>query len=130
MPFGLTNASATFQASMNYMFNHLIRKTVVVFFDDILIYSGSVDQHVAHLREVLTLLRHHQLYAKKSKCIFGVTSVEYLGHIISQKCVTIDPKKIEAILQWPTPTSIKQLRGFLGLSGYYRRFIHFFGVTP
>ncbi|XP_022019789.1 uncharacterized mitochondrial protein AtMg00860-like [Helianthus annuus] len=85
--------------------------------------SKDLEQHLIHLREVLELLRANQLYAKKSKCSFGGILVEYLGYIISNEGVSTDPKKITTIQEWPTPNNIKQLRGFLGLSGYYRRFI-------
>lgn len=119
MPFGLTNAPATFQSLMNKVFAHLLREFILVFFDDILIYSRTLLEHLIHLREVLELLRQHKLFAKASQCIFAATQVEYLGHIISGKRVETDPKKIEAVKDWPTPKNSTQLRGFLGLAGYY-----------
>jgi hypothetical protein len=123
MPFGLTNAPATFQELMNSVFSAFLRRFVLVFFDDILIYSKDMSEHRKHLKLVLQLLRIHQLKAKSSKCSFATHSVDYLGHIISGDGVATDPSKISAILSWKTPTNITQLRGFLGLTGYYRRFV-------
>lgn len=127
MPFGLTNAPATFQSLMNSTFKDLMRKCTLVFFDDILVYSSTMEQHLSDLEKVLSLLRKDSLYAKMSKCSFAGSNVEYLGHIISAKGVQTDPKKVSAVQQWPYPTTLKQLRGFLGLAGYYRRFIKSFG---
>ncbi|XP_074324186.1 putative mitochondrial protein AtMg00860 [Apium graveolens] len=95
----------------------------VVFFDDILIYSRSLAAHVTHLRVVLQLMTEHQLYAKHIKCLFGQQKLEYPGHIISSEGVSTDSDKIAVMKHWRTPSNIKQLRGFLGLTGYYRRFI-------
>ncbi|KAL4312297.1 hypothetical protein GQ457_01G050670 [Hibiscus cannabinus] len=128
MPFGLTNAPATFQGLMNAVFKAQLRKTVLVFFDDILVYSKSWDDHLVHLREVLCLLKENQLYAKRSKCIFGATEMDYLGYIISDGSISMDKDKVQCILDWPIPANIKELRGFLGLSGYYRRFIRGYGA--
>ncbi|XP_076935063.1 uncharacterized protein LOC143601564 [Bidens hawaiensis] len=128
MPFGLTNAPATFQSLMNETFKPLLRKTTLVFFDDILVYSPTMTQHVTDLEQVLLLMRENSLMAKKSKCSFGGAVVEYLGRIISGQGVQTDPKKIIAIQEWPIPQNLKQLRGFLGLAGYYRRFIKSFGI--
>ena len=128
MPFGLTNAPATFQSLMNQVFQEQMRKHVLVFFDDILIYSPTLEEHVKHVKEVMSILRQYQLYAKMSKCSFAQLQVEYLGHIISAEGVQADPKKIECMENWPNPTNIKQLRGFLGLTDYYRRFAKGYGA--
>jgi len=105
MSFGLCNAPATFQALMNYVLRPFLRRFVLVFFDDILIYSKSWANHLHHLRAVLTELRHQHLFVKRSKCTFGVTSVSYLGHIISEAGVAMDPAKVQAIHDWPVPRS-------------------------
>lgn len=104
------------------------RKFILVFFDDILVFSKTVEDHVKHLRQALEILRDNKLCLKRSKCDFCVMKLEYLGHVISQEGVATDPKKVEAMYQWPTPSSVKQLRGFLGLTGYYRKFIQGYGV--
>ena len=127
MPFGLTNAPSTFQALMNRVFKPYLRKFILVFFDDILVYSPSLASHLEHLQITLHTLRKNTLYAKKSKCIFRVKEVDYLGHVISAQGVTTDPSKVVAVKDWPTPTTVKQLRGFLGLTGYYRRFVRHYG---
>lgn len=128
MPFGLTNAPATFQFLMNDVLSEFLRKFALVFFDDILIYSNSLSDHIHYLRSVLQVLCQHQLFAKMGKCTFGQTEIEYLGHVISKNGVAIDPAKIQIIQQWPSPKNITQLRAFLGLIGYYRRFIKGYGV--
>jgi hypothetical protein len=123
MPFGLTNAPSTFQATMNQLFSQYLRRFVIVFFDDILIYSSSIEDHLVHLELVLQCLLTNCFYVKLSKCLFCQESIEYLGHIVSSQGVHADPAKLDAMVRWPIPTNIKQLRGFLGLTGYYRRFI-------
>jgi hypothetical protein len=128
MPFGLTNAPATFQALMNKIFAPHLRKSVLVFFDDILVYSKSLEDHVSHLTTMLQLLRSNNLKAKQSKCAFAVDKVEYLGHIISGAGVATDPTKVSSITSCPLPRSVTQLRSFLGLTGYYRRFIQNYGL--
>ena len=100
----------------------------MVFFDDILVFCHCLTDHLAHLRTVLEVLLTHQLYAKMSKCVFGCNEVEYLGHIISGEGVRADPKKTSTMVQWPIPINVKALRGFLGLTGYYRKFIKGYGT--
>jgi hypothetical protein len=128
MPFGLTNAPATFQCIMNEILQPFLRKFVLVFLDDILIYNTSWEEHIQHLEQVLDTLRAHHLYLKPSKCTFGQDSLEYLGHIISSKGVSTDPSKISAMLHWPAPTTVTELKAFLGLTGYYRRFVKGYGM--
>nr|CAD1837469.1 unnamed protein product [Ananas comosus var. bracteatus] len=123
MPFGLTNAPATFQAIMNEVFAPQLRKYVLVFFDDILVCSRSLEEHVDHLAKVLRTLKGNRLYAKRSKCFFGQRRVDYLGFVITKDGVTTNQSKIEAMIQWSIPKSTKGVRGFLGLTGYYRKFV-------
>lgn len=128
MPFGLCNAPSTFQALMNNIFRPLLRKSVLVFFDDILIYSRSMAEHLQHVHEVFQLLRQHQLAVKFKKCEFGQEELEYLGHIISSVGVKVDRAKIAAMLDWPQPTTVTELRGFLGLTGYYPKFVRNYDI--
>ena len=100
---------------------------MLVFLDDILVFSNSLDLHLQHLKIVLSLLLQHQLYAKRSKCVLGISKVEYLGHIISGQGVNADPSKIFAMQAWPFPKNVKALHGFLGLTGYYRKSIQHYG---
>lgn len=123
MLFGLSNAPTSFQSLMNHVFQAQLRKSVLVFFDDILIYSLTWSAHLSHLTEVLQLLRQHSLFAKMSKCYFGFSEVDYLGHTVSHQGVQMDKSQVQAVLDWPLPRTLKHLRGFLGLSGYYRKFI-------
>jgi len=127
MPFGLCNAPTTFQALMNDVLRPFLRRFVLVFFDDILIYSKTWADHLRYLRAVLSMLRQHHLFVKRAKCAFGVASVSYLGHVISEAGVAMDPAKVQAIHDWPVPRSARAVRGFLGLAGYYRKFVHNFG---
>ncbi|GJZ81075.1 gypsy/ty3 retroelement polyprotein [Tanacetum coccineum] len=126
MPFGMTNAPLTFHSLMNQVFMPLLRKFTLVFFDDILVYNPNMQSHTEHLRLLFQTMRHHQLKVKLSKCVFEVSQVEYLGHVFSDKGVATDPTKIQAMKEWPIPKNLKQLRGFLGLTGYYRRLIKYY----
>lgn len=128
MSYGLTGAPATFQGVMNTVLSPLLRKGVLVFIDDILIYSATLTEHVQLLRQVFQLLTEHQLKVKRSKCSFAQSSLIYLGHVISHAGVSTDPKNILAVQRWPVPTNVKEVRGFLGLAGYYRKFVRHFGV--
>ncbi len=123
LPFGLTNAPATFQHLMNSVLRPYLDKFVLVYLDDILIYSKNEAEHLRHIQTVLAVLRQHKLFARLSKCAFGLESVEFLGHIVSKDGICVDPKKVEVIKQWPTPKSQKDVRSFLGLAGYFRRFV-------
>jgi hypothetical protein len=123
MSFGLTNAPAYFMYLMNSVFMPELDKFIVVFIDDILIYSKTDEDHADHIRVVLQRLRDHHLYAKFSKCEFWLDSVKFLGHTISSEGISVDPTKVQEVMDWKPPTSVHQIRSFLGLAGYYRRFI-------
>ncbi|XP_073022245.1 uncharacterized protein [Primulina eburnea] len=126
MPFGLTNAPAAFMDLMNRVFKPFLDRFIVVFIDDILVYSPSKEDHEEHLRLTLQTLREKELYAKFKKCEFWLNSVSFLGHVISEAGVSVDPKKVESILDWPKPRNATDIRSFLGLAGYYRKFVEGF----
>jgi hypothetical protein len=119
--FGLMNAPAYFMYLMNKVFMEYQDKVIVVFVDDILIFSKTKEEHETHLRLVLEKLRAHQLYAKFSKCEFGLTEVAFLGHVISVGGVSVDPGKVNDVSNWMPPTNVSEIQSFLGLAGYYRR---------
>lgn len=128
LPFGLTSAPATFQGVMNTVLADQLRQNVLVFVDDILVYSRTLEEHKNHLRQVFETLSKHQLRVKLSKCSFVQTQLSYLGHIISADGVSTDPEKIQVVRQWPVPVSVKDVRSFLGLAGYYCKFVRHFGI--
>ncbi|GJX81335.1 putative reverse transcriptase domain-containing protein [Tanacetum coccineum] len=123
MPFGLTNAPAVFMDLMNWVCKPYLDKFVIVFIDDILIYSKMKEEHEVHLKLVLELLRKEKLYAKFSKCEFWLQEVHFLGHVVNQSGIHVDPSKIEAVKNWKAPATSSEVQSFLGLAGYYRRFI-------
>lgn len=128
MPFGLSNASSTFMGLMNQVFRSFIGHFVVVYFDDILVYSSSRDQHLQHLRQVFEVLREQKLHANTKKCYFLTDEVTFLGYIVSREGIRMDPAKVEAITSWSTPTSICDVRSFHSLASFYRRFIRNFST--
>ena len=121
-PSGLTNAPTYFMNMMNKVFMEELDKFVVVFIDDILVYSATAEEHEQHLRVVLEKLRQNQLYAKFSKCEFWLEEVAFLGHILTAEVVAMDPTKIEVVKEWEQPHNVTDIRSFLGLAGYYRCF--------
>ena len=128
MPFGLTNAPAVFMDLTNRVCKEYLDQFVIVFIDDILIYSKSEEEHREHLKLILELLKKEQLYAKFSKCEFWLKSVQFLGHVVSSQGIHVDPAKITAIQNWEVPKTATQVRQFLGLAGYYRKFIENFSI--
>ena len=123
MSFGLTNAPAAFMAAMNKMLHEFLDDFVVVFLDDILIYLKTEEEHERHLSLVLDALRKNQFYGKLKKCAFWLSEVSFLGHVINQHGISVDPKNVASIVEWERPTSVTEIRSFLGLAGYYRRFV-------
>ncbi|CAI7880009.1 unnamed protein product [Closterium sp. NIES-53] len=123
MPFGLTNAPATFQAEMNHILRPLLDECVVVYLENILIYSRDMKQHIKHLQRVFKILRREKFYVKLSKSDFVLKKVQFLGHMVSAQGVYVDTKKIEAVLMWKTPENVKELQQVLGFANYYNRFV-------
>jgi hypothetical protein len=132
MPFGLCNSPSTFESLMNHVFHPFLRHFFLVFFDDILIYSKTYTNHIMHVDRVLHLLSQRKLFLKQFKCAFGALEVEYLGHLVGKDGVRVDPKKIEVMQDGMQPKTLKSLCGFLGLTGYYRKFVKNYGkiATP
>ena len=131
MPFGLTNSLATFIDLMNRVFEPYLDKFVIVFIDDILVYLRTLEEHACHLREVLEVLRRNELYTKLTTREFWLKKLVFLGHIVSKEGIFIDPQKIEAVTQWPRLRNVTEVRSFLGLTGYYRKFVRDFSrVVP
>jgi hypothetical protein len=126
MSFGLTNAPAYFMYLINKVFMEYLDMFNMVFIDDILVYSISEEEHEEHLRLTLQKLREHRLYAKLSKCEFWMKQVTFLGHVILKGGISVDPSKVQDVLSWKAPTSIGDIHSFLGLAGYYRRFLEGF----
>src|ERR1700694_50620 len=128
MPFGLTNAPATFQGLMNTILRPFIDKFVLVYLDDILVYSNSSEEHHQHLRLVFETLRTHKLYARPSKCAFNKATVEFCGHLVGQGVTKVLDTKVKAIKEWPQPRNVHEVRQFYGLVNYYRRYIRRFSI--
>jgi hypothetical protein len=123
MSFGLTNAPAAFMEAMNRMLHEFLDDFVVMFLDDILIYSKTKAEHEQHLRLILGALRKNQFYGKLKKCAFWLSEVAFLGHVINQQGIAVDPNNVAAVVEWKRPSSVSEIRSFLGLAGYYRRFV-------
>jgi hypothetical protein len=128
MPFGLTNAPNTFMRLMNHVFRPFISKFVMVYFDDILIYSKTLDEHVEHIRCVLAVLREQKLYANLEKCTFCTDKVVLLGFVVSGQGVEVDDEKIKVVREWMPLQNVSQVRSFLRLTGFYRRFVNDFST--
>lgn len=128
MPFGLTNAPSTFMRLMNHILRPFLGKFVVVYFDDILIYSKTLNDHVGHVKLVLDVLRHERLFANLEKCTFCMDKLVFLGFVISSTRIHVDEEKVKAIKEWPIPKAVSEVRSFLGLAGFYRRFVRNFST--
>ncbi|KAF8694103.1 hypothetical protein RHS03_08243, partial [Rhizoctonia solani] len=123
MQFGLSNAPAVFMRFMNNIFRDLLDISVVVYFNDILIFSNSREQHVEHIKEVLSCLLKHNLFSNPAKCYFFVTEVTYIGLVITPDGISMEKDKVQAIMDWPEPQNVKQVQSFLGFANFYRRFV-------
>ncbi|XP_058082469.1 uncharacterized mitochondrial protein AtMg00860-like [Magnolia sinica] len=123
MSFGLTNTPSVFMDLMNRLFMPYLDRFVIVFIYDVLVYSKSQEEHEQHLRTVLSTLKENQLYAKLSKCEFWEREVKFLGQVVKEEGIAVDPAKVEAVSKWDQPTTVTEVRSFLGMAGYYRRFI-------
>jgi len=132
MPFGLTNASSTFMRLLHHVLRPFIGKFVVIYFDDILIYSLSLEDHKEHVRQVLETLRKEKLYANLEKCVFSIDDIDFLGFVVSSKGVHVDEEKVATIRHLPTPTNVSEVQSFCGLASFYRRLVKDFSiiVTP
>ncbi len=128
MPFGLSNSPSVLQAYINDLFRDMLNRWVIVYIDDILVYSDSLDNHIQHVRAVLQRLIEQQLYAKMEKCEFHQTQVSFLGYIISSEGVAMDDKKVQSVLNWPQPKTVKELQRFFGFVNFYKRFIRNFST--
>ena len=128
MSFGLTNAPAVFMEAVNRMLHEYLDVFVVVFIDDILVYSKTEEEHEVHLRLVLDALRKNRFYAKLKKCAFWLSEVSFLGHVVNQYGITVDPKNVASVVEWQRPTSVMEVRSFLGLARYYRCFVQDFSI--
>ena len=128
MPFALTNAPSTFMRLMNHILRPFLGKFVVVYFDDILIYSKSYEEHLEYVKAVLDVLRKERLYANFKKCNFCTNELVFLGFVISAQGMRVDKQKVKAIHEWPTPKSVGEVRSFHGLAGFYRRFMKDFST--
>ena len=126
MPFDLTNAPTTFMDLMNRVFKPYQDQFVVVFIDDILVYSKNKEEHKKNLHVILQTLREHQHFSKLNKCEFWLDQISFLGHVVSKDGISVDPSKVEAVLSWKRPSTVSEIRSFLGMAGYYRRFIEGF----
>jgi hypothetical protein len=129
MPFGLSNSPSVFQAFVNEIFRDMLNQKVIVYIDDILIFSDTLESHVRDVRAVLQRLIKNRLYAKVQKCEFHQTQITFLGYIISAEGVTMDDSKVRSVVNWPQPTTVKEMQRFLGFANFYRRFIRNFSIT-
>ncbi len=128
MPFGLANAPAVFQAFINDVLREMLNRFVFVYLDDILIFSDSLQEHIDHIQQVLKKLLENHLFVKLEKCEFHVSQVSFLGYVVSQEGIQMEPRKVSAITNWPQPKTLKQVQRFLGFANFYRRFIHNFST--